>query len=190
MHDRLPPLALPRRRLWATTNLQWWTDRLFVVRWHGNRVLQVTSHKGIVHLHVTGLLIAQEHLPSIQMIWANLLFDTEEATGHAVEPDVEAVRLVDSAAGAGRLAMGYECGSVVEVLEANRTLHALNLVVVENVLVEVASNREVLPVCVRENPNIMWRVNLLTDERTVVLTYDRVVELLRIPVIARRVPEM
>jgi hypothetical protein len=80
------------------------------------------------------------------MIRADLLFDTEEAAGHAVEEDGKVVGLVDVAASAARLAVRHECGRVFEVLETFGTLHAGYTVVTEDVVVEIAGGEEVLPV--------------------------------------------
>ena len=82
----------------------------------------------------------------VEMIRADLLLYTKEATGHPVEEDAKVISMVDGTFRAMGFAVSHESGGRLEVLEAFGALHACYTVVDENVVVEILADVKVLPI--------------------------------------------
>jgi hypothetical protein len=155
-----------------------------------DRVLQITSNRRFVQLHVASFCVPHHGRAGVEVVGADLFFYTEEAAGYAVEEDGEIIGLVDAAAGAARLAVSHEGCGRFEIFEAFGAFHTCYAMVAEDVLVEVAGDGEGLPVTrLAVHWFDDWILNLLADERTVVLVDDGVVEPVGVPVVTHGIPE-
>ncbi|KAH8626390.1 putative rhomboid protein [Alternaria alternata] len=106
----------------------------------------ITSNRRLVHLHMPSLRIPPQGGSGVEMIRADLLLYTKEATGHPVEEDAKVISMVDGTFRAMGFAVSHESGGRLEVLEAFGALHACYAVVDENVVVEILADVKVLPI--------------------------------------------
>jgi hypothetical protein len=115
---------------------------LLPVRRLRDRVLQVRRDGRPVALRGARLGVVDHDSRVVQVVWADLVVDGEEAAGHAVEVDAIVVGAADVAVGCLAFAVRHQGCCVLEESHAHGTLHARHAVAVHDVLVEVGGDGE------------------------------------------------